>query len=682
MIHDDEKNEVEAPGEEADELVALIQKRFKDAKEYSREWRKQAMENYKFVSGSGQWTDDELSALEEEERPPVTFNRIEPIIDAVVGTEINNRQELRYFPREPRDTGFTDLANEAAKYVRDNCDAEDEESEAFRDMLVSGMGWTETRMDYEENPDGDILIEQVNPLEMFWDPSVRKKNLKGSRYRIRAKYISRDDIEALWPDKAEDVGQPSEIAPEEIEGYENDPHDATEAWMYENDATGYDKSMDAYVVLQYQWWDREKFYRFVNPATGKQDELTESKFRILEPQLRQMGIRAVAQRKKVYKQAFVTGETLLESGPAPCKYGFSFNCMTGKKEQNKNIFYGLVRPMMDPQRWSNKFFSQIIDIMNKNTKGGILYEKGAFSNIRKAEEDWARSDAMIELNPGALSGNKVKDKPMTQYPVGMDRMMAFAVDAIPNVTGVNLELLGLVSREQAGVLEESRKKAGLTILAYFLNSLRLYRKQCGRVLMDFITTYISDGRLVRIGSPGSEKYVKLLKSRDAAKFDVVVGDSPTSPSMKDRVWETFGQMLPALLKAKVPIPPDVLDFSPLPESVAQKWKQYIMGKQKDPFKETMKQVEIALKQAKVEESKANAVLDYTKAMVERAQMGQDNGEGMKQMNEMMKNQIDGQQAQLEGHRLGLEKRKQDIDVMKANMDLKKTIIQAGNDNKS
>ncbi|NIV38716.1 MAG: hypothetical protein GWN58_57650, partial [Anaerolineae bacterium] len=51
-----------------------------------------------------------------------------------------------------------------------------------------------------------------------------------------------------------------------------------------------------------------------------------------------------------------------------------------------------------------------------------------------------------------------------------------------DVSGANLELLGMADKVQAGVLEAQRKQAGMTILSWAFDSLRAYRRAHGRVL--------------------------------------------------------------------------------------------------------------------------------------------------------------------------------------------------------
>ena len=155
------------------EFAETVLEIFKESKDATSRWRKQAREDMAFAAGH-QWEDSDVALLEEQNRPIITFNRTDPIIDAVVGAELTNRQEVQFRPRVPmtiddgNDGKLAENYTEVARWVRDQCDAEDEESIAFRDATTVGMGWAETWIDFEEEEDGKIREDRRNPLEMYW----------------------------------------------------------------------------------------------------------------------------------------------------------------------------------------------------------------------------------------------------------------------------------------------------------------------------------------------------------------------------------------------------------------------------------------------------------------------------------------------------------------------------------
>ena len=221
-----------------------------------------------------------------------------------------------------------------------------------------------------------------------------------------------------------------------------------------------------------------------------------------------------------------------------------------------------------------------------------------------------------------MSEKRWAPKPVAEVPTSLVNMMTFALGSLREVTGVNLEMLGMAEREQPGVLEYQRKQAGLTILATLFDSLRRYRKNQGRVLLTFIVRYISDGRLVRIkGQDGSQQYVPLVRDESVRTYDVIVDDAPSSPNQKDRTWQLLVQMIPII--AGTAIPPqmlmEILRASPLPESFINRIGELLeQASQPDPAVEAAKQIELAKGQAEVRETHANAELDEVKALVERA----------------------------------------------------------------
>ena len=139
--------------------------------------------------------------------------------------------------------------------------------------------------------------------------------------------------------------------------------------------------------------------------------------------------------------------------------------------------------------------------------------------------------------------------------------------------------MGMANREQAGVLEVERKKAALVILAPLLNNLRRYRKTQGMDLLAFMRKYIPEGTIMRI----TDQAVPFYQDDDTVKYDVIVDTAANSPNLKQEVWAQLQNIMPAMIKAGVPLPPDLIKFSPLPESVSDEWVEYIEERsQQDP----------------------------------------------------------------------------------------------------
>lgn len=647
-----EDTELKVPGDDSEKIVEMAERFYREARNHQSEWREKAREDYDFVVGK-QWSTEDRQLLLEQLRPVVTFNRVQAVIDSVGGAEVQNRQEVRFIPRKLGDTGVNEVLTEAAAWMRDECDAEDEESDAFLDTVICGMGWTETRLDYEEDPDGKVFIERVDPLEMIWDPRATKKNLSDAQRMMRIRAMSREDVEALWPDADID----SDAAPWTSEfGQSNDdaePHDATMApWYVNNQGSTPDADSDL-IIAHFQWFERVTTWRVADPKSGHVQSFDDRDYQKLSKRMLQIGapLKAVKQKKRVYKQAFICGKTILSKGNALCPDHFSFRAITGKRDRNKNTWYGLVRAMKDPQRWANKWLSQGMHIFNSNAKGGVLAERGAFENPRKAEDDWADPTAITWLNPGGLG--KIQPKEQAQFPQGINDLLQFGVSSIRDVTGVNLEMLGLAEKDQAGIVEWHRKKSALAVLAGFFDSLRRYRKEQGRVLLYIIQHYLSDGRLIRIEGPEQTQYIQLIHDPKVTCYDVIVDDAPSSPNQKEMVWGVLQSMLPALLQAGLPIPPDVLDYSPLPAALAAKWKQQILQKsgQPDPA-QALAQSQLAIAQAQVESAKYRSQADQAKA---QAGMAQAQASGAKA-------QADMAHAQVSAAHVGLEQQAQAADI--------------------
>ncbi|MGM5033517.1 portal protein [Tardiphaga sp. 803_E3_N1_3] len=579
------------------------------------DWRKEAREDFDFEAGH-QLDETDKAKLRDMNRPIVIMNRIGPVIDSVAGSEVANRQTVQYIPREQGDVQVNEVLTAAAKWFRDQCDAEDEESDAFRDTVVCGMGWTETRLDYEDEPDGAPMVERTDPLEMVWDSTAKKRNLVDMR---RVFHIKRDipieEARALCPGDPDNPFEDADYNATWVDGKgsEREPHH-NDNKTYNKDGTEVSDSDKCVTMVRAQWWERVPVWLVLDP-TNPQNLLTLEKdeFEDLKKKAKIAGVqlRFTQQTRKAYKQAYL-GNELLEVGDAPCKDHFSFKCITGKRDRNKNIWFGLVRAMKDPQRWANKWMMQTMHIMNTSSKGGIGAERGAFfENDADGEASWAKNEQVTFLKQGALSGAAPKwmAKPTSQFPASSFQLMEFAIGSIRDVSGVNVELLGMQSGAgQAASLDLQRKQSAMTILQSFFDSLRRYRKEQGRLLLYLIENYLSDGRLIRIVGKDQEQYVPLIKQEGSAKYDVIVDEAPSAANQKESTWAMLQQILPVIGKM---LPPAtwlaLLKYSPLPTS-AQKDIS-------DSLEKSQNGSDPAAEQAKAEQAREDA---KTAAEIERA----------------------------------------------------------------
>lgn len=615
----------DGPVQGEDDIATKAWKRWRDGSAHLKDWMADAEESYNYVAGR-QWTPEEKDNLRAQFRPDVTFNRMDVVISSVSGYEINNRQDIAFLPREVDDTGAVQVESEAAKYYREQCDAEDEESDAFTDTLTCGLGWIEHRMDFDDDPDGMLKVERVDPFEMRYDPSSVKRNLVDRRWDIRGKWWEKSVAEDKFPDH--DFDAAGNIAGDEFEALVgNSPVIREEAARYAGSGVGEqtDKRKDKVFILEMTWFESEPFVTYFDPVQQKEVDTEPKKFKELNEKAASLGVvhinprtgqpaegfKNVRRTRKAFKRAFIHGRNTLnlDDMEAPCPQGFHYQAITGKRDKPKGHWYGLGRLMKGPQEWANKWLSQTMHIMNANAKGGIMADEGAFERVDEVEQKLAKPGWVIQRRQGFAA----EFVPPTPIPNTTFNLMTFAISSFRDVTGVNLELLGLADREQPGVLEHSRKQSAMATLAPFFDAMRRYRKQAGRLTLYFLGEYMADGRKVRIVSQGKAQWVPLTMDADFRKYDVIVDQSSTSPDMKRNLWGTLGPMMPMIAKMGVPIPPSLIKYVPdMPAELAQEWMAMLQPKE-NPMAEMMARLEALEKLAEIDKKGADTVLSEAKA---------------------------------------------------------------------
>ena len=178
---------------------------FRSAVDGADDWRKEAQEDYDFVAGK-QWTDEELADFEDAHLPAITINRIKPLINVLSGYQRLNRYDIEFLPRTNDDTEICQVRKGMTKYILDRCDYDSQESQAFLDAAIGGLGWFDVGYKFdEEMQDGEAYVKREDPFSIYVDPEAHKSDYSDAKYICRAKWVDKDELKTVFPEHAEAI---------------------------------------------------------------------------------------------------------------------------------------------------------------------------------------------------------------------------------------------------------------------------------------------------------------------------------------------------------------------------------------------------------------------------------------------------------------------------------------------
>lgn len=573
--------------------IDTFKARLYDITSYLRPFHEEVREDRRFYALK-QWSDEDVEALKDEQRPALTFDRTRPIIDSVSGSEITSRFEPKFLPRNmssaSTDSPLADMMSEFYRWSRQQSRAEHWQSLAFKDTAICGVGATEKFMDYDDNPEGRIATRRVDVLELGWDPSSTDTNMLDARYVVRGRWIPLDEFKELFPDKADEFDAYRVSTGGKIFESLQSPHNQSAAWMYKNGDSYFDQRTRKVLVFEYQWYERER-ENVVYTSPNEWQWMTDDELRQLIEQGRQQALKMgqpepvidyVEKSRKKFYRAFVSGDMLLDESPAPVD-SFTYKFITGFRDESEDgrvYYFGLMRPMRDPQRWANKFLSQAVHIFASNPKGALIYETGAFANPAKAAKEWAKPNGIIEVLQGRKEAiDRVEPGRM---PTGVEFLMQMALQGVPTSVGISEEYFvgtaGDLKRTASSAVTSVQQRA-LTTLSTFFDALRLYIKEDGSLTLKFVREYVPEGQLMRVvGEDGQAQLIPFTRQWAAHEYDIVVEDSPASKNAQEEFVRKLIEhgYLAEMQKSGVPLPPSIADAMPLPSTAKQEWREALV----------------------------------------------------------------------------------------------------------
>jgi hypothetical protein len=190
----------------------------------------------------------------------------------------------------------------------------------------------------------------------------------------------------------------------------------------------------------------------------------------------------------------------------------------------------LIRLIRDPQTELNKRRSKMVDILDSSINTGWIVK----SNVSTDNEAWFKSNQgqTIFIKPEGDVHADVRRIDPPVIPEGHFALMEQFMDDIPNILGINPEMLGMPendSVETAAMLAKMRVSAGLVSLRRLFDNLSLTQKILGEKTIKLIQANYSAEKikLITKKEPTPEFYSGIF-----SRYDIVVEEGALTDTQR------------------------------------------------------------------------------------------------------------------------------------------------------
>ena len=595
------KRAVGAPPEVGmlDPRVAWILKNVTRAEPKVNEWRDNARDCYRFIAGK-QYKDEDERSLNEQQRPANVFNTVAKFFNYVSGVQRDSPIAVLFNAVDLENTQaqlFGDRVTKYYEWALLKAFANDERARGFGDMLTGGMGWTEGFITRALDPRGLIGLPRISPFEMLW-PESDRINLGSSgegcpRWLARETYIENEEAKALFPDDYAHAlidASGSDSAPVQTwPSVDSVRYKIPYVQTYPLDQLSGRKGdkKDKSKIMQFQWWDNQIGYVFEDPLDNTEQFMTVDEFHEYSDQLDGMFGAKIEnfdrQIGRKWMKAFLLNRRFLLEDPTPLPGNrFTYNCMCCHWDEAERRWYGFIRVLIDPQRYANKFFNQMIETMAKQAKAGALAEVSAFED--KAQEKdfldtYSQTGSVNLVAPDAIKEGRIKEKGLPQTPQAAMAILSFLIDSMGKyLTGLSEDSLGLGASTGAAVAVKRRQRAGMVLLAAEFDSEAQFRTQEGYIVYDYLKL-ISDNRLIRVGGAYQGEIVKLEGAPFSLEYEITLDEVERDPNTKQWMAEMLMGPFGQTLANRGLFIDEFWNYLPIPRRDIEKIKQRIQAQQ-------------------------------------------------------------------------------------------------------
>jgi hypothetical protein len=508
-----------------------------------------------------QYTSEQTKVYNKRKQPIVTYNRIAPKINGVVGLIEKLRQAPKAYPRTPNEEAGADLATAVVRYVVDEQQFKTLSPFCGQDAAVDGLSGIELVLEQGDQGDPEIGLAKVEGDCFFYDPRSFGLDFDDARYMGQAKWLDLEMTIEMFPDKEEDIRNSVESGTDLTTNSDRD-----NKWFISDGDTKRVRVIDHWYKMGGEWC-----YCIYTGAV----KLAEGK-------------------------SYFTDQ----KGKTFCKY-----IMFSANVDQDGDRYGFVRQFKSVQDEINQRRSKSLHILNSRR---ILAEDGAFDDIEKTRLEAIRPDGVVIHNKGFEAS--FDDGIKMQETEAQLKFLQEAKEELDSY-GPTLSLVGDIGANLSGRAISLQQQAGIAQLGPFMVSYRAWKLRVYRAIWNAVRQHWKAERWIRvtddenslqligvnqIGTHPMTGMPTMVNQISQLDVDIIMEEGPDTINMMADTWEA----LSALAQNGAEIPPAILlELAPGIDASTRKRLIDKMS-QPDPAQEMAKQLELAQVKGKIEDTAA------------------------------------------------------------------------------
>ena len=502
-------------------------------------WGEADIDN-RFCNNDQTLWNDLYANLPANRRRQFQFNRIRRIVNMVTGHQRRTRKSTIVVPQENADELTADQFTRILMWIHNQDNTLETISDAFEGSLISGMNLLQVWVDYRNDPiSGNIKVDNCSYNSFLIDPFFRKADLSDCNAIWKRSYLTKKEIIALLPDKAE-----------EIAGiWAQDNKDQKFHFMPETYNYGR-TNLVSYDEYYYKDYRTQKMLIDTESGEsvewkGKDEDLRDflsfyPSITVIDQDIPTTRLAIVVHGKVMYHDINPLGDSY-PFVPVFCYYA-------PEMPYWPNRVYGIVRGLRDAQYLYNRRMVTILDILESQINSGFKYKENALVNPADVFLSGQGRGLALKEEAQMTDVEQIQSPNIPPQTIQIAEMLGKEPEVL---SGINEELLGSAVDDKAGVLALLRQGAGLTTLQKIFDQLDRSQRLLGKLMIEIIQNNFTPGKVKRIlnEDPSKQFYDKTF-----GKYDCTVEDGLNTQTQKQMQFAQYLQ----LREAGVSIPDDLM----------------------------------------------------------------------------------------------------------------------------